>query len=501
MKDTGVTSRITNAAVICMCFLLTSSGYLAWVYHLMELVTPRGSDALSMVTGYAMQALGILLFSLLLRRTQNTGPMLFGVLVLHMLCLVPAVLSHSVFWVLLYGSVLNLLIGWIEGYYLHRLTCGPNAARSAFTLGIGYSVSILVSWILSVAGGSILYYSDRILLVCLVMTIITLFVLYPAQRGDEGQEAISSLYSAIRSVSSPENRSAIRSVNSPENRSAIRSVSSSANSTVNNPVNGSSFAGNSLLLHAAVLVFLFSVVNSCGFGFPSADLKSGISLEFSRLFYAAGLLVAGFLNDRSRKYGAVCALAALIIPFIMLALQGEQVPLLIFWALSYFTFGFYSIYRMVLFSDLARRTGLLYLSGYGLLIGRIGDSFGEAACLLLEKRLFPLLGITGLFFIVAVFVLFRIFPVLYLPAAPAAGLSEKERGREIFQRFCAGYELSAREREVLQYLLEEKTGAEIADAMSISEGTVKYHIHNLLQKTGCRNRIALLDAYFSQGKE
>ena len=463
MKDTGVTSRITNAAVICMCFLLTSSGYLAWVYHLMELVTPRGSDALSMVTGYAMQALGILLFSLLLRRTQNTGPMLFGVLVLHMLCLVPAVLSHSVFWVLLYGSVLNLLIGWIEGYYLHRLTCGPNAARSAFTLGIGYSVSILVSWILSVVGGSILYYSDRILLVCLVMTVMAFFVLYLA----------------------------------PANSPAIRSV----NSSVDNPVNSSFFTGNSLLLHAAVLVFLFSVVNSCGFGFPSADLKSGISLEFSRLFYAAGLLVAGFLNDRSRKYGAVCALAALIIPFIMLALQGEQVPLLIFWALSYFTFGFYSIYRMVLFSDLARRTGLLYLSGYGLLIGRIGDSFGESACLLLEKRLFPLLGITGLFFIVAVFVLFRIFPVLYLPAAPAAGLSEKERGREIFQRFCAGYELSAREREVLQYLLEEKTGAEIADAMSISEGTVKYHIHNLLQKTGCRNRIALLDAYFSQGND
>lgn len=463
MKDTGVTSRITNAAVICMCFLLTSSGYLAWVYHLMELVTPRGSDALSMVTGYAMQALGILLFSLLLRRTQNTGPMLFGVLVLHMLCLVPAVLSHSVFWVLLYGSLLNLLIGWIEGYYLHRLTCEPDAAHSALTLGIGYSTSILVSWILSVAGGGFLYYSDRILFVCLVMTVMAFFVLYLA----------------------------------PANSPAIRSV----NSSVDNPVNSSFFTGNSLLLHAAVLVFLFSVVNSCGFGFPSADIKSGISLEFSRLFYAAGLLVAGFLNDRSRKYGAVCALAALIIPFIMLALQGEQVPLLIFWALSYFTFGFYSIYRMVLFSDLARRTGLLYLSGYGLLIGRIGDSFGEAACLLLEKRLFPLLGITGLFFIVAVFVLFRIFPVLYLPAAPAAGLSEKERGREIFQRFCAGYELSAREREVLQYLLEEKTGAEIADAMSISEGTVKYHIHNLLQKTGCRNRIALLDAYFSQGND
>ena len=44
-------------------------------------------------------------------------------------------------------------------------------------------------------------------------------------------------------------------------------------------------------------------------------------------------------------------------------------------------------------------------------------------------------------------------------------------------------------------LLEEKTNQEIADSLSISEGTVKYHIHNLLQKTGCRNRIALLAAY------
>ena len=222
MKDTGVTSGITNAAVICMCFLLTSTGYLAWVYHLMELAAPRGSDALSMVTGYAMQALGILLFSLLVRRTQNTMPMLFGVLALHMLCLVPAVLSHSVFWVLLYGSLLNLLIGWIEGYYLHRLTCEPDAAHSALTLGIGYSTSILVSWILSVAGGGFLYYSDRILLVCLVMTVMAFFVLYLA----------------------------------PANSPAIRSV----NSSVDNPVNSSFFTGNSLLLHASVLVFLFSEI-------------------------------------------------------------------------------------------------------------------------------------------------------------------------------------------------------------------------------------------------
>ncbi len=71
-----------------------------------------------------------------------------------------------------------------------------------------------------------------------------------------------------------------------------------------------------------------------------------------------------------------------------------------------------------------------------------------------------------------------------------------EGERERFYRFCARYALSAREREVLRQLLEEKTNKEIAEILSISEGTVKYHIHNLLQKTECRNRGVLLSVFF-----
>ena len=98
------------------------------------------------------------------------------------------------------------------------------------------------------------------------------------------------------------------------------------------------------LILAGALVLVFSIVNSCGFGFPSEDVEKGISVEFSRLFYAAGLLIAGFVNDRNRRYGAICAVAVLVIPFLMMAIRGEPVSLLIFWVLSYFTFGFYTIY-------------------------------------------------------------------------------------------------------------------------------------------------------------
>ena len=56
---------------------------------------------------------------------------------------------------------------------------------------------------------------------------------------------------------------------------------------------------------------------------------------------------------------------------------------------------------------------------------------------------------------------------------------------------------SADVREHRRFLLAEKTNTEIADTLSITEGTVKYHIHNLLQKTGCRNRIVLLSLYYT----
>ena len=39
--------------------------------------------------------------------------------------------------------------------------------------------------------------------------------------------------------------------------------------------------------------------------------------------------------------------------------------------------------------------------------------------------------------------------------------------------------------------LANHTNGEIAQALFITESTVKYHMHNVLQKTGCKNRTEL----------
>ena len=251
-----------------------------------------------------------------------------------------------------------------------------------------------------------------------------------------------------------------------------------------------------LLIGSTVVVF--SLVKNIGFGFPSADLYAGVSLEASRAFYAVGLVIAGYITEKNRKYGAVCTMAALVTPFLILSLSGEPIPQTIFWALDYFVYGFFSVYRTILFSDLAKARGLAYYAGFGLLLGRIGDAAGTSLCTLFSDHVTALVILAALLFIAAIFLFFRLYQLLYVPAPAAVHLpSEAER----FEQFSSRYELSSREKEVLQLLLDKKTSADIAEALFISDRTVKFHVHNLLAKTGCKNRAELLAKYRADSSE
>lgn len=168
---------------------------------------------------------------------------------------------------------------------------------------------------------------------------------------------------------------------------------------------------------AGLTVVLVSLTRGIGFYFPMADISTGISLEFSRAFYAIGLIVAGIVGDRSRKYGAVSCLAALFFPFAMIALSNEVGISMVLWILGYCLFGFLTVFRVVLFSDIARtKENYLYMAGFGLMFGRIGDAAGNLTGIILSDKLIPLVIVSSICFVAAFIVFFLLYNKLYMPA-------------------------------------------------------------------------------------
>jgi len=60
--------------------------------------------------------------------------------------------------------------------------------------------------------------------------------------------------------------------------------------------------------------------------------------------------------------------------------------------------------------------------------------------------------------------------------------------------FARKYDLTDRQAEILAALLEGGTSKEIARRLFVTEATVKFHVHNILAKTGFRNRAELAAA-------
>ena len=63
---------------------------------------------------------------------------------------------------------------------------------------------------------------------------------------------------------------------------------------------------------------------------------------------------------------------------------------------------------------------------------------------------------------------------------------------------ASSYEFTSKEKEVLAYMVRGLSYYEIADEMNINIQSVKYHVSNMLQKTGIKNKLQLVLAVQNQ---
>ncbi len=83
-------------------------------------------------------------------------------------------------------------------------------------------------------------------------------------------------------------------------------------------------------------------------------------------------------------------------------------------------------------------------------------------------------------------------------AAPTAGDAFSDHVDELMPRFASAHGLTTREREVLGLVVEGRTNQQMADALVVSVGTVKTHVHNIVRKCDAENRADLKELFWSE---
>ena len=446
-----------NAAKVCLliglCFLWTGSGYLTWMYRLLEFYPTASVDILTEVIGYLFQIVGLISFSVCCKRRAeilNSKKGFIFVMVGDLCLIALSALAWNGPSALFFGYCMNFFHGIVAGFYLTMLVTHVSQQHRGRVFGLGYGIGSIGSWILSLAGNGNFLQSGYVLITYVVLTGISIFLYISMDSAD-----ISGVDQSIA------------------NRHTV--------------------SPNFVLL-VGITLFLLSAVKNVGFYFPTADLSAGnISLEFTRAFYAFGLVIAGFISDRNRKYGAACCIAALVFPFAMLVLLADAGTSAILWIVGYVFFGFFVVYRAIVFVDLAGKCeSNLFLAGLGLMFGRVGDVVGATLGICLVNRISLLVILTAIVFIITIFVFFVFYQKMYFPLLP-----EGKNTELLLEDFSKMYGLSPREKEVFSLIKEGRSNLEIASDLYISENTVKFHIKNILKKTMCSNRTELITLFKS----
>jgi hypothetical protein len=396
--------NVIITALIALLFALTGSTYMSQTYRLMEFYSSETADIWVSVWYYLAQAAGIAAFMFFQRSSAKAARskwFLMLALIAEGMAITASLLSVTQSAVVVFGLVMNLLHGLVAGWYLTLLTVAVPQKHRGKVFGFGYGVGTILSYLLSLPCGGEFLKTNTVLYayIALCAAGILLLKFSPSIQADTD----------------------------------IDDTPQAPNYRI----------GGWLVL----LIVLLSLVNTLGFYFPIGDVTSGMSWEFTRAFYALGLILAGFANDKNRRYGFICALAALICPFIMLALRSEATAAVL-WIISYSFFGFFAVFRVVTFSDRSGKAqNLLWFCGLGLCAGRIGDAIGAAIGSIASDSTIWVLSIAATLFLATIALFFYLYQRLY-----TSNISPGEYLAHQFESFEQKYSITRRESEILHLI-------------------------------------------------
>ena len=452
----------TYIGIIALCFLYVGSAYMSQSYRLMAFYDDKIVDVITSVFNYLLQAAGILIFSLgLIRKPEifRKRRLFITLLITGAFFMLLSQLVSNGLIIQLSGYIFNLHIGIYFGYYLTMLAQNVPANKSGLSFGIAYGIASIGTFLLSLLHGGTFVESKEIAAIYILLAGITMALVVHAEDIDVPSKHVHHKNESYA------------------NADADAEVKESTNILSLDYIKR---IGVNQIIIIIALITIISVTSS-GL-YYSLPVASNVNWLLIRAFYAIGLILCGFIMDKSRFVGSIFTIASLAYPLIFVALIGDGVNSTVALACSYVFRGFITIYYITAFTDLgADDPKLLPLAPIGLMISRAVEALVSLILLLIPiPEVTQLVGSAICFLpLLAIFVI-----SMNKKFAPAPVTPEKR-----FATYAAKYDLTSREMEILQCLSDGLSDSEIADKYFISKNTVRFHVSNLLKKTGSASRV------------
>lgn len=415
---------------------------------------------------YLLNIIGLLGVAFFMRKKVTRRRMLIaysvsllGTSALAFLLFLP--LSGSIYTAILF--IVFVMIGATQGCYVFLMTEFIAKENRCLGLGIGASLSVLINYLFALIDNGEFVQSVYALIIYGALAIIAcVFLTVVFKRFDEGIL-----------------------------------VQTDSDSSETEPTSNPTQWSTKAFLLAGIFIALSWIIQTLAFFFPYNDsLVLGLSPELLRVTNVLGLLVGGFINTRDKKFGALSSLIILATPMLYILLRTQAGVTVLIYIFSYFFTGILSVYRFGITADMSDSVDshgnkMTFLCIGGLMFGRLGEGSGALLGISLGDNTLLLVTVTCFVLVVAVAFFILHYIKSFIPV-PALVQTHEDR----MNTFKAKNGLSSREMNVLELILDGKSNTEIASCLFISENTVKFHVGNILKKTGCKSRKELSSVFY-----
>ena len=486
----GKSTKYTFVLILLIGLLYgyAGTGYLTWLYRISDVFSIKLIDVFGNIIDYTFQAAGILVATFLLKSYFNKNHIIFyTATVFEVVFMILAILTSGSYATLIFAIGMDFCFGILFASAFSLISGFPHNVHG-IVVGIGWAIGSIASFVVSVPSEGRFIKSEY----SLILYILLAFVCAILFRYVFSWERYKDVEYNIVGNTNKDNK----------NTFPIKWV-----------------------IQSVLLIVLLETTINLGFLFPLSEVVGGsMSFELSRSFYSIGLIVAGLLFVKSRQNGIILCLCALVCPFLSLLFETYAIADSAIWALNYILIGPVMVYATIIFTHHVKYG--FFLAGFGLLARRIGQIISYTVGSRLREYPPVLIVVTFVLLVLAFYATYmyekknRLSETIWANDYSIKLLDNEPKERNIIENdkenddeiknesdmqenkeetdkeikqnlFCEKYTITTREKEVMLLALEGNSNPVIAQKLFVSENTIKFHMKNILKKTGVQNRAEL----------